>query len=82
LLLFLLFEVVGVSRVGVGVKAASHQSVGGRFSFANKDVAFQHLDARRAAHDAGKQGRVVNVGVAGKRRVQRQETSHSSDAQF
>lgn len=67
------FQVLGVSGVGVSVKAATDEGVSGRFPLADEDVTFEHLDARRAAHDARKQGRMVDVGMTGKRRVERKE---------
>ena len=50
-----------------------HERVGRSFPFADENMALQHLDARRSTEDRREERRVVNIGVAGERRVEGEE---------
>lgn len=60
------------------MKAAAHQRISGCLTFAYEGVALEDLDACGATHDAGEEWRMIDVGVPGEGRVERQESWHSS----
>ena len=55
------FNLSGMHCVGVGVKAATDQRICRRLLLADEGMTLEHFDARGAAEDAGKEGRMANT---------------------